>query len=157
ALLAYHVNRVCDCHEAAWRAGRRPRIEDFLTLEEEPGRTVLLRDLLAAELAARRQQGETPDRQEYRDRFPGDAGLIDALFAEAEPTCDRRASPGRQRPVGAGTGPREGADCTPLAERATSDLPGDDRAQDTAETNRDSTDHAPTSPGGDAGLLVPGA
>ena len=56
-LLAYHINLLCDRHEAAWRAGRRPRIEDVLTLEDEPGRTVLLRELLAAELAARQAAG----------------------------------------------------------------------------------------------------
>src|SRR6516162_9528256 len=97
-LLAYHINLMCDRHEAAWRAGRRPRIEDFLTPEEEPGRTVLLRELLAAELAARRQRGETPVRTEYTDRFPGDAGLIDAVFAEGEPTHDHLTAPRRTQP-----------------------------------------------------------
>ena len=82
ALLAYHVNLLSDHHEAAWRAGRRPRIEDYLTLEDEPGRTVLLRELLAAELAARRYRGETPDSREFCDRFPDDAALIAAVFAE---------------------------------------------------------------------------
>ena len=78
-LLAYHINLLCDRHEAAWSAGRRPLIEDVLTLEDEPGRTVLLRELLAAELSARRQRGEDPDSRDYRGRFPGEAALIDAV------------------------------------------------------------------------------
>jgi len=109
ALLAYHINLLCDHHEAAWRAGRRPRIEDFLTQEGDPGRTVLLRELLAAELAPRRQRGETPDRQEYCDRFPSDATLIEAVFAEAEPTRDGLATHGVKRPVATETEPPDGA------------------------------------------------
>ena len=104
-LLAYHINLLSDHHEAAWRAGRRPRIEDFLTLEAEPGRTVLLRELLAAELAVRRHEGETPDRQEYCDRFPAETALIDAVFAEAEPTCEGLPAPSLKRPVATGTDP----------------------------------------------------
>jgi hypothetical protein len=119
-LLAYHINVMCDRHEAAWRAGRRPRIEDFVTLEDEPGRTVLLREMLAAELATRRQLGETPVRTEYADCFPGDAGLIDAVFAEGEPTRDHLTAPRRTQPGAVGTGPRDGAD------RGIPDASGDD-------------------------------
>ncbi len=36
--LAYHINRVCDHYEAACRAGRGPRIEDYVQFEAEPGR-----------------------------------------------------------------------------------------------------------------------
>lgn len=93
-LLAYHINLLCDRHEAAWRAGRRPRIEDILSLEDEPGRTVLLRELLAAELAARRQRGKEPDSREYRDRFPGDTDLVEAVFAEAATSQIRPATIG---------------------------------------------------------------
>jgi serine/threonine protein kinase len=95
--LAYHINRVCDGHEAAWRAGRRPRIEDVLTLEEAPERTILLRELLAVELEARRRAGEAPDRCEYRDRFPAEAGLIEAVFAEAE--LHQTMGTSRERPA----------------------------------------------------------
>jgi len=92
-LLAYHINRVCDGFEAAWRAGRRPRIEDALAPEEEPGRAILLQELLAVELAARRQVGEVPDRREYLERFPNEAAAIDAAFATAvRPTGDATGS-----------------------------------------------------------------
>jgi len=109
AFLAYHINLLCDRHEAAWRAGRRPRIEDFLTQEDEPARTVLLRELLAAELAARRQWGETPDCQEYRDRFPSDSALIEAIFVEAELTRDGPPTPGMKRSVAAEADPPDRA------------------------------------------------
>ncbi len=69
---------------------------------------MLLRELLAAELAARRQRGETPERQEYRDRFPRDAALIEAIFAEAEPTRDGPATAGLKQPVAAETDPPGG-------------------------------------------------
>jgi WD40 repeat protein/serine/threonine protein kinase len=140
--LAYRLNLLCDRHEAAWRAGGRPRIEDVLTPEAEPVRTVLLRELLAPELAARRQRGETPDRQEYRDRFPGDTALIEAVFAEAEPTRDPRAIPDRKWPVAAGTSPPD------AAERGTPDLPGSDRAPETGATVHIPTPEDPTGPCG---------
>jgi serine/threonine-protein kinase len=149
ALLAYHINRVCDCQEAAWRAGRRPRIEDFVTLEEEPGRSVLLRELLAAELAARQRRGETPDGQEYRDRFPGDAGLIDALFAEAQRLTERPATPGPTRPVDARANPPNRGDRIPRAGRGASDPPGDPRASESGEAIPIPTHDDPTHPGGD--------
>ena len=112
-LLAFQINRLSDRHEAAWRAGRRPRIEDDLTLEDEPGRTVLLRELLAAELAARRHRGESPDCREYCDRFPADAALIAAVFAEAQATGDDPATPGPAQSDAAALGLHAGADRDP--------------------------------------------
>jgi serine/threonine-protein kinase len=91
--LAYHINRVCDHYEAACRAGRRPRIEDYVQFEAEPGRAALLRELLAAELAARVHLGETPTPQEYRARFPGETELIGDVFGESG------ASPGPPAPA----------------------------------------------------------
>jgi serine/threonine-protein kinase len=132
-LLAYHINLLCDRHEAAWRAGRRPRIEDVLTVEDEPGRTVLLRELLASELAARRQRGEGPESREYRDRFPSDTALIEAVFAEAE-TPPVRPATGRRRAVAAERGPRDEADRDPHVDGVIPDTAGDDRAPETGET-----------------------
>src|SRR5262249_36779120 len=78
--LAYHINRVCDRHEAAWRAGRRPRIEDARAHEHGAARAGWRRGLLAAELGAGRQVGEVPDRREYLERFPDEAAAIEAAF-----------------------------------------------------------------------------
>src|SRR5262249_39787080 len=68
--LVDRVDRACDAFEAAWRAGPRPRLEDFLGELPEPGRSALLRELLAAELELRRASGERPTPDEYSPRFP---------------------------------------------------------------------------------------
>src|SRR5262249_31362158 len=63
---AGHIDIACDLFEVQWRAGRRPRIEDFL---KEPGAAeagpILLRELLALELELRARAGEQPGREEY--------------------------------------------------------------------------------------------
>ena len=41
------VDAACDRFEAGWRAGGRPRIEEFLDAVPEPARPALLRELLA--------------------------------------------------------------------------------------------------------------
>jgi WD40 repeat protein/serine/threonine protein kinase len=54
------LERVCDRFEDAWRAGQRPRFEDYLGDMPEPGRSALLRELLLLELAYRRLQATDP-------------------------------------------------------------------------------------------------
>ena len=72
--LARRLDPICDAFEAAWRAARssgaRPRIEDFLRDMPEPGRALLLRELLLAEVHYRRQLGEHPQPEDYQARFP---------------------------------------------------------------------------------------
>jgi serine/threonine-protein kinase len=83
------IDRACDRFEAAWKEGQRPRIEDYLGEIGEPHRAALLRELLAAELEARRHLGERLDAGEYRGRFPGaDATIEDAfvILEDAEVT-----------------------------------------------------------------------
>ena len=75
------IDEACDRFEAAWRAGHRPRIEDFLVEATDPGYPMRLRYLLAVELDYRRSLGEEPGCSEYRWRFPGHEGLIDMAFA----------------------------------------------------------------------------
>src|SRR5258708_6408630 len=77
------INRVCDRFEAAWRAGRRPSAEDHLGDADEPGRTALLREVLAIEIESRKSVGERPDFAEYRARFPEHAAVIEAVFDKA--------------------------------------------------------------------------
>jgi serine/threonine-protein kinase len=71
---------VCDRFEGARRAGRGPRIEDFLTEAPGAGRSVLFRKLLELELELRAEAGERPTQDEYRRRFPDQAEPIDAVF-----------------------------------------------------------------------------
>ncbi len=69
--LAQRVDAACDRFEAAWRAGQRPRIEDYLGEAEQDIRPVLAGELILLEMAYRRQLGENPQPEEYRARFPG--------------------------------------------------------------------------------------
>jgi serine/threonine-protein kinase len=65
------INEVCGRFESAWRAGRRPRIEDYLGETPEPERSALTGELVALEIDYRRQAGEAPTADEYLARFPG--------------------------------------------------------------------------------------
>jgi serine/threonine protein kinase len=64
------VNEVCNRFELAWQAGQRPGIEDYLGDVSEPERAALVRDLVALDIDYRRQAGEEPKAEDYRDRFP---------------------------------------------------------------------------------------
>jgi WD40 repeat protein/tRNA A-37 threonylcarbamoyl transferase component Bud32 len=68
---ARRVNQVCNRFELAWQAGPRPGIEDYLAGVPEPERAALVRELVALDIAYRRQAGEDPQADDYRARFPG--------------------------------------------------------------------------------------
>ena len=80
--LVHRVDRACDEFEAAWRAGRRPRIEDYLGEAAGSERLTLLHALLASELELRRKLGERPTSEDYLGRFPAHAGLVRSVLAE---------------------------------------------------------------------------
>ena len=80
ATVLEHVDKICDRFDRAWKTGLRPRIEEYLGDETEPARSVLLHELLAAELQWRRHLGERPEREEYRERLSAHASLVDAAF-----------------------------------------------------------------------------
>ena len=69
--LGGRVEAVCDRFEAAWKAGGRPRIEDYLGDLPEPGRSALLHALLELELAYRDRAGEPTDAGRIRAAVPG--------------------------------------------------------------------------------------
>jgi hypothetical protein len=78
-----YVDSVCDRFEAAWRAGRRPRIEDYLAEAPGPARGMLLQELLALEIDLRFVERENPSPEEYQRRFPGRVDVIKVVFAQA--------------------------------------------------------------------------
>jgi serine/threonine protein kinase len=78
---ALRLDAACDRFEAAWRDGRRPRIEEALGDVPESERAGLFRALLELELDFRRGAGEAPSPEEYRRRFPRDPEVIAAAFA----------------------------------------------------------------------------
>ncbi|HEX8203137.1 MAG TPA: hypothetical protein VF590_21860, partial [Isosphaeraceae bacterium] len=83
--LLWRVDRACDGFEAAWKAGRRPRIEDHLGDATGPDRVALLRELVPLDVSYRRRHGERPSPREYRAWFPHQADVIDGAFASLSP------------------------------------------------------------------------
>src|SRR5262245_54004058 len=80
--LAREVEAVYQRFESAWRAGQRPVIEDHLSSLPEQAQPVLFPELLELELSFRRRAGETVRPEEYRQRFPEHAALIEAIVRE---------------------------------------------------------------------------
>jgi WD40 repeat protein/serine/threonine protein kinase len=79
--LGGRVEAMCDRFEAAWRAGQRPAIEDYLGAVSESARTALFRELLVLELTYREQAGDCPTPDDYSGRFPEHAERIEAVFS----------------------------------------------------------------------------
>src|SRR5262245_43036488 len=105
--MADRLDRACDRFEAAWRAGERPAVEDYLGEAAGAERSALLFELIAADLEWRRRRGERPDPADYLARFPGHADGLAAAFREAETQEFPSPSPawaGTPPPAGAATG-----------------------------------------------------
>ncbi len=81
--LVRQVDGVCNRFEAAWRAGERPRLEDYLRDVPATAQAALLRELLALEIAYRRDAGETPQAAEYQARFADLAQVVQRVFQVA--------------------------------------------------------------------------
>src|SRR5262249_28734767 len=100
------IDQVCQRFEAAWKAGQRPRIEDYLREMPEPGRSALLRELILLEADYRRLAGETPRPEDY-ERFPdldpsGLAGVLAApepAVAPGTPLSPESTGPGATSPT----------------------------------------------------------
>ena len=86
------VNAACDRHEAAWRSGARPRIEDHLGRGPGQDPPALLVELVALEAELRRDRGERPTREEYLARFPGRDAEIAAAFDPSGTIAEAGAS-----------------------------------------------------------------
>ncbi|HWE39264.1 MAG TPA: bifunctional serine/threonine-protein kinase/formylglycine-generating enzyme family protein [Isosphaeraceae bacterium] len=78
--LTERLDAICDCFEAAMRAGRGPRIEEYLGLVSGPERVELFRELLALEMELRDRDGTPVEAEEYRHRFPEHSDEVDHLF-----------------------------------------------------------------------------
>jgi formylglycine-generating enzyme required for sulfatase activity len=110
AELALQVEEACNGFEAALRAGEGPRIEAYLGDTFEPGRSVLLRELLALELEYRLGSGDTPTPGEYDVRFPGHTELVREVLARALTDGPQVTGPGTVDAGGACTPCSTGAD-----------------------------------------------
>ncbi len=67
---ARHVDQVCDQFEAAWNAGQRPHIQDYLNNTPEAEQAALARELIALDLENRCRAGENPNPEDYQQWFP---------------------------------------------------------------------------------------
>ena len=56
--LARQVDRICDRFEAAWKAGPRPDVGEYLAAATGPVRSALLRQLLLLDWDYRRRAGD---------------------------------------------------------------------------------------------------
>jgi serine/threonine protein kinase len=80
--LVLRIDAACLRFEAAWQAGQRPRLEDYLAEVPAAERPAWLAELLPVELAYRRRSGERPTLEEYRQRFPAQADEVQAAFGD---------------------------------------------------------------------------
>jgi serine/threonine protein kinase len=81
---------VCDQFEKAWRAGERPRIEDYLQPHPQQQRGELLAQLLRLEWQLRLEGGAQPSVMEYCERFPADQPLVREELKNADRMADSR-------------------------------------------------------------------
>jgi serine/threonine protein kinase len=80
------INEVCNRFELAWKAGERPRIEEYVGDAAGAGRGALVRELILLEVAYRRQRDEAPGCAEYQSRFPSlPAGWVAEAVAGPAP------------------------------------------------------------------------
>ena len=100
--IARDVDEACDRFEAAWRAGERPLIEDFLDGKTDLYLPALLQHLLGLELDYRGGLGESPGPSEYQHRFPGHAGA-DRLGVRCEFAQESKVVRGRDLETGTRT------------------------------------------------------
>jgi serine/threonine protein kinase len=77
-----HVDEICDRFEAAWNSGQKPCIEDFLADANQTVQSILLQELIALEVEFRFKENDPPLTRDYVKRFPGNEGLIEAVFEE---------------------------------------------------------------------------
>jgi hypothetical protein len=80
----YRIDAVCQRFEDAWKAGGRPRLEDFLGEGDGPERRALFRELLLVDLHYRRRAGETPAAEDYRNLFPDAGNWIDSALMASD-------------------------------------------------------------------------
>ena len=144
------IDGLCDQFERAWRAGARPRFDDFLARADcdpknaptELAETV--KQLLAIELAYRRRLGEAPLVEEYCRRMPGIRFAVEIAFQKLrsasadDPTASSRA-PERNAQIEAGGTDQTDVDDRPERSRVS---PRDfDADSDTCEEGPGVRDH----------------
>src|SRR5690242_1924830 len=98
------VDAICDAFEAAWLAGREPRIEEFLRRGDSRGDAghdeALFRELLVSEWDLRWRHAQHVELQPYLERFAESSQLV----AELWDVWQAKQSEGSGFGVGKGSG-----------------------------------------------------
>jgi serine/threonine protein kinase len=99
--LALRLEEICASFEAAWQAGGRPRVEEFIGPASGPEYPTLVRELVALDVHYRRRAGESPISADYAGRFTGvDPGDWASVFP-VQPAAETVSQEQRQgRPSG---------------------------------------------------------
>ncbi len=114
------VDEVCLRFEAAWKTGRRPHLEDFLTETSGTERMALLRELIRLDICYRHRSRELLQRDDYLARFPDlDSTWASNAIAAATEGVDTLAAAGGPSSASNPTvvGPLAGYDCLELIGR----------------------------------------
>jgi serine/threonine protein kinase len=91
------INATADRFERAWKAGLRPRIEDYLAAADESRRPWLLEELLRVEWDLREGDDERSTPEDYLRRFPDYRQVVTAVFAGGLAGTEPSAGAGRSR------------------------------------------------------------
>ncbi len=70
----------CQGFEEAWQSGRQPDLNEFWQAESPDERSAMLFELLCVDLRHRAALGTKPPREQYRQRFAEQSGVIDSAF-----------------------------------------------------------------------------
>lgn len=79
--LSLEIDKICDAFEASFQRNEHPRIEEYLDAALGEPETQLI-ELVRVELAYRRKFGETPNIEEYLERFPKYHGALQDLAGD---------------------------------------------------------------------------
>src|SRR4051812_18067941 len=75
------IDRLCDEFERNWLAGEQPRMEDMLAQVAPDAQGIAFRELLAIELDRRQSKGEELNTEDYRQRFPERAAVVEEVMS----------------------------------------------------------------------------
>ncbi len=100
------IDQRCDRYEADWRAGREPRIADFLDDTRDEIRVALWLQLVLIDRELREGRGETPTLADYRESCPDRGVFLDLSTDEFDPVVQPDAEP--KLPAGSVAEPKPG-------------------------------------------------
>src|SRR5688572_15079602 len=80
----HEINAICGEFELAWKKGTPVPVEHFLDRYTTLPRTDLLVQLLGLELRLRRDAGETPNFEQYQERFAAEESIVASVWSNAK-------------------------------------------------------------------------